>query len=397
MQTGGKESKKFPFFRNVLALGLVSFFTDISSEMVFSLLPTFILDLSGSSITALGIIEGIAENLSYSLRAFSGFISDKLRKRKLIVLIGYALSNIVKPLFAAAQSISDVLIIRISDRVGKAIRTAPRDALLSDSASKKKQGIAFGIHRTLDQTGAIIGPLLASIFLFFGFSTRMVFWFSFIPGLIALLILIHLVKEEFSGRTQNFRMLSNLKEILKGKFFPLLIIVGIFSLGAFNFSFILLNAKESGIADELIPLIYLVINLIHTLIAIPAGLLSDKVGQEKVLTFGYGIFFITCLLIFSLPKTYLCAFIVAASFGLYAGIIETTQRALIPKYAERSDLRGTAYGLYYLMVGAALLVANMIVGLIWQQSGSSIAMIYSMIVVMVAMLGMAGFILRSQK
>ena len=382
------------FFRNVLALGLVSFFTDISSEMVFSLLPTFILELPGSSVSILGVIEGIAEDLSYSLRAISGFISDRFRRRKLIVLIGYAFSNIVKPLFAVAQSVMDALVIRVSDRIGKAVRTAPRDALLSESVPEKKRGIAFGIHRALDQSGAIIGPLLASVLLFFGFSARMVFWFSFIPGLMALLILILLVQERFGGATQGFKMLGNLKEMLRGDFLPLLIVVGVFSLGAFNFSFILLNAKESGVMDELIPIIYLVINLAHTLIAVPAGLLSDRIGHEKILTFGYGVFLLTCLLILSLPKTLLYAFIVAIFFGFYAGITETVQRALIPRYAERSDLRGTAYGLYYLVVGSAFLFANIMVGSLWQLLGSSAAVTYSITVATVAILGMIGFIVR---
>ena len=398
MQANEKRVGEQSLFRNILALGLVSFFTDMSSEMVFSLLPTFILELPGSSIMVLGIIEGIAENLSYSLRVLSGLISDKIRRRKLIVLIGYAFSNFIKPLFAIAQSAIDALAIRVSDRIGKAIRTAPRDALLSDSVSERHRGIAFGIHRTLDQSGAIIGPLLASVLLlFFGFSTRMVFWFSFVPGFAALLILIFLVQERAGGVVQGFRALSNLREILRGNFLILLVIVGVFSLGAFNFSFILLNARESGITDELLPIIYLTINLTHTLIAIPAGLLSDKVGREKILVSGYGIFLITCLLILSLPKTYLYAFIVAATFGLYAGIIETVQRALIPKYAERRDLRGTAYGLYYLVIGSAFLVANIAVGLLWQQSGSSTAMTYSIIMATTAILSMVGFIIRRLK
>lgn len=384
--------------RNVLALGLVSFFTDVSTEMVFSLLPTFILELPGSGVMVLGIIEGVAENLSYSLRVISGLISDKIRRRKLIVLVGYAFSNFIKPLFAAAQSVTDALMIRVSDRIGKAIRTAPRDALLSDSVSERRRGIAFGIHRALDQSGAIIGPLLALILLlFFGFSVRMIFWFSFIPGLMALLVLIFLVQERFSETIKDFRMLGNFREVLRGDFLLLLIIMGIFSLGAFNFSFILLNARESGVTDELIPLIYLVVNLAHTLIAVPAGLLSDRFGREKTLTIGYGIFLITCLLIFLLPKTHLHAFAVAVVFGFYVGMVETVQRALIPKYAKKSDLRATAYGLYYFVVGSAFLVANVIVGLLWQQLGSSVAMMYSTLMVIVAIIGMMAFILKKLK
>ncbi|MCX8171151.1 MAG: MFS transporter, partial [Candidatus Bathyarchaeota archaeon] len=366
-------------FRNVIALGLVSLFTDVSSEMVFSLLPMFILDLPGSSTAALGLIEGLAENLSYTLRALSGLVSDRFRKRKIIVAIGYALSNIAKPFFAAAQSVLDALVIRVSDRVGKAIRTAPRDALLSDSVPDERRGVAFGVHRALDQSGAIIGPLLASIILFLGLSARMIFLLSFIPGLIALMILVFIVQERFGriSETERFGVMRNLKEVFRGRFLLLLFIVGVFSLGAFNFSFIMLNARECGVADELIPIVYLVINLAHTLIAIPSGILSDKIGRESVLAMGYGTFLATCLLIYWLPKNQLHAFTVAVFFGLYMGILETVQRALIPKYAEKSYLMGTAYGIYYLVVGSAFLAANSIVGLLWQIGGSAIAAKYS--------------------
>ncbi|MEM2914167.1 MAG: MFS transporter, partial [Candidatus Bathyarchaeia archaeon] len=229
--------------RNVFALGFVSFFTDISSEMIFSLLPTFILELPGSNRAILGLIEGVSEALSYGLRAVSGFFSDKFRKRKLVVLAGYAFSNVVKPLFAVAQSAIDTLIIRVADRVGKAVRTAPRDALLSESISEKHRGTAFGLHRTLDQAGAIIGPLVASaLLLLLGLTIRTVFWFSFIPGSIALLILLFLVQEHVGKTTGKFKLLTGVRTVLKGSFPLLLVVVAVFSLGAFNFSFIFLNA-----------------------------------------------------------------------------------------------------------------------------------------------------------
>ncbi|HDQ06046.1 MAG TPA: MFS transporter, partial [Candidatus Bathyarchaeota archaeon] len=195
MKTPVAEKKvKKQSVRNVFALGFVSFFTDMSSEMVFSLLPTFLLGLPGSSRTVLGLIEGTAEALSYALRAVSGFFSDKFKKRKIFVLLGYALSNAVKPLFAVARAPFDVLLIRVGDRVGKGVRTSPRDALLSESVSEKRRGAAFGLHRTLDQAGAIVGPVIASIaMLLLGFTIRDVFWLSLIPGTIALFILLFLV------------------------------------------------------------------------------------------------------------------------------------------------------------------------------------------------------------
>jgi MFS family permease len=377
--------------RNLFALGFVSFFTDMSSEMVFSLLPTFLLGLPGSSRAVLGLIEGTAEALSYALRAVSGFFSDKFRKRKIFVLLGYALSNAVKPLFAVAKVPFDVFVIRVTDRVGKAVRTSPRDALLSESVSEKRRGAAFGLHRTLDQAGAIVGPLIASTaMLILGFTIRDIFWLSLIPGTIALFIILFLVKEQASKSTSEFKLLAGVKSALKGNFSLLLIIVGIFSLGAFNFSFVLLNAQEAGIADSLIPLVYAAVNVAHTAIAIPAGVLSDRVGKEKVMIFGYGVFFSTTML-FLLPATGYVALLIAVMYGAYIGVVETVQRALIPDYVGE-NLRGTAYGIYYLVVGSAFFVSNAVVGSLWEYFGSSVASTYSIVLSAIAILAMMVFV-----
>ena len=236
-----KESALKKSNRNIFALGFVSFFTDFSSEMVLSLLPTFILGLPGSSIALLGLIEGVAEALSYGMRAISGILSDKLRKRKTIVLVGYGLSNIIKAFFSVANSAFEALAIRVFDRVGKGIRTSPRDALICDSVAEENRGAAFGLHRTLDQTGAILGPLLASgLMIFLGYTIREVFWISIIPGLAALMILIFFVKEQSCKTDTKFTFLKGIKNVTKKDFLWLLIIVSVFSLGTFNFSVILL-------------------------------------------------------------------------------------------------------------------------------------------------------------
>jgi len=377
--------------RNLFALGFVSFFTDMSSEMVFSLLPTFLLGLPGSSEAVLGLVEGTAEALSYALRAVSGFFSDKFRKRKVFVLVGYALSNAVKPFFAVARVPFDVFVIRVTDRVGKAVRTSPRDAILSESVSEKHRGAAFGLHRTLDQAGAIAGPVIASAaMIFLGFAVRDIFWLSLIPGTIALFIILFLVKERASKSTSEFKLVAGIKSALKGNFSLLLIIVGVFSLGAFNFSFVLLNAKEAGIAASLIPLVYAVVNVAHTAIAIPAGVLSDRIGKEKVMVLGYGIFLSTTLLIL-FPTSGYVALLVAVMYGAYFGVVETVQRALIPDYVEE-NLRGTAYGIYYLVVGSAFFVSNAVVGSLWDYFGSSVAAGYSITLSSVAIVAMMLFV-----
>jgi len=388
--------------RNVFALGFVSLFTDISSEMCFSLLPTFILGLPGSSRAMLGLIEGVAEALSYGLRAISGVFSDKFRKRKAVILVGYSLSNVVKPLFAAAQSALDAFVIRVADRVGKGVRTAPRDALLSETVSDKRRGAAFGLHRTLDQTGAILGPLIASAsILLLGLTARDIFWLSLIPGLMAIFILLLHVQERISKTTEEFELLKGMRTVLRGDFPLLLLVVGLFSLGAFNYSFVLLNAKEANITDALIPLVYAIINVAHTLIAIPSGLLADKIGKEKMLLVSYGTFLAAPLLILLWPRNYLFAFLIAVIFGMYDGITNTVTRALIPRYAEpavaaRATALGTAYGIYYIVVGSSFFVANAVAGTLWQYYGRSAAAIYSILLSSVAIIGMM-FFLNYQK
>ncbi len=394
-QTGKEKKREGSSVRNLLALGFVSFFTDMSSEMVFSLLPAFILGLPGSSRAVLGLIEGTAEALSYSLRAVSGIFSDKFRKRKLFVLVGYSLSNAVKPLFAVARSPFDVLLIRVSDRVGKGVRTSPRDALLCESVSENRRGAAFGLHRSLDQAGAVGGPVIASaVMILLSFTIRDVFWLSMIPGTIALLLILFLVKER-AGKPVEFRLFDGIKSVLKGDFSLLLVVVGIFSLGAFNFSFVLLNAGDAGIADSFIPLVYAAINVAHAAVAIPAGVLSDRVGKEKVMVLGYGVFLSSALLIL-VPVNVVLALLVAVFYGAYLGIVETVQRALIPDYVGQ-NLRGTAYGLYYLLVGSAFFVSNAVVGTLWEYFGSYIASTYSIILSVVAILAMILFVRRKRE
>ena len=382
--------------RNIFALGFASFFTDMSSEMAFSMLPTFLLSLPGASIAILGFIEGTAEALGYVLRSVSGIFSDKFRRRKLFVLAGYGVSNAVKPLFAIARAPLDVFVIRVTDRVGKAVRTPPRDALLSESVSEKHRGAAFGLHRALDQTGAIVGPVIATTaILILGFTIREIFWLSLIPGAIALLILLFVVKERVSKSVGEFHLLASIKAVLKGNFFWLLVIVGIFSLGAFNFSFILLNAQEAGIANEFIPLVYAAVNVAHVAIAIPAGVLSDRVGKEKIMVLGYSVFLSSVMLILLLPLNGFNAFLVAVFYGAYFGIIETVQRALVPEYVDR-NLFGTAYGIYYLVVGSAFFVSNAVVGSLWEYFSASIASTYSIVTSVVAIAFMMLFLYKKR-
>ena len=378
--------------RNVYAMGLVSFFTDFSTEMILGILPFFIVVGLGASRAVLGTIEGSAELVSYAFRIVSGSISDKTTKRKPFIIAGYGLSTISKPFFSASSGWLDAFAVRATDRIGKGLRTPPRDALIADSVSIENAGKAFGFHRTLDQAGAIVGPLVAFALLQF-VDIRGVFIMSLIPGAIAILILIFVVKEVVIKKHPTANIFANMKQVVHGNkpFVMLLVISCIFSLGAFNFSFVLLKASDMGVEKNFIPIVYAVINIAHTIIGIPSGFLADRIGKEKVLLIGYGVFGISTVLMVILSGNALYAYLLAGVFGVYMGISETVQRAVIPRYVS-SELRGTAFGIFSIVIGAGFFVGNVLFGFLWDNSGLASAVMYSVILTLIAMCSMIGFL-----
>lgn len=379
--------------RNVVALGIVSFFTDFSTEMILGILPLFVVTNLGASRAILGAIEGSAELVSYAFRMVSGSLSDKIGKRKLFVLLGYGLSTASKPFFAVSTSWLDAFVVRTVDRIGKGIRTAPRDALIADSVSESISGRAFGIHRTIDQMGAIAGPIAAFALLQI-IDIRGIFIVSLIPGIVAVIVLIFFVREIIpKTRSKTISMLSNIGSVIKGNrpFCFLLVISGIFGLGSFNFSFILLKSSDLGISEDTIPIVYAIINVTHTAIGIPSGILADKFGKEKVLIIGYLIFGLSALFMAILSGNSNYAFLLAAIFGLYIGISETVQRALVPKHVP-SELRGTAFGVYNLILGASFFVSNVVFGFLWDSNSLGVAVTYSLVLTVAAIIGMSLFV-----
>lgn len=374
--------------KNVYSLGLVSFFTDLSSEMVFGLLPLFLTGPLGASRTLLGLIEGMGEMLGYTVRMGSGTLSDRMQKRKPLVLLGYSLSAASKPFFGAATGWADVFVVRALDRVGKGVRTAPRDALISESAPEAKVGRAFGIHRTMDQAGAIVGPAIAfALFPHIGFQG--VFLASLVPGALAVVILALFVKERLAPSRPK-SMSANVRTVLSQKrFVALLAIMAVFGIGAFNFSFVLVRASDLGVADDTVVLVYLVINTAHTAIGYPAGILADRVGKEKMLPIAYGIFAASTFLMLASTES-VHAYAVALVYGAYIGIAETVQRAVVPRYVA-AEYRGTAYGLYNMVAGLSFLVANVVFGFLHDVSGLSAAATYSVATSIIAMVAMAVF------
>jgi len=249
-------------------------------------------------------------------------------------------------------------------------------------------GRAFGIHRSLDQAGAIVGPVIAFALMPL-FGIRGIFWLSFIPGIVALMILLFFVHERKTA-PRSTSMMYNFRSVLHGRFLLLVSILAVFSLGAFNFSFILLEAMELGMLAAMVPLVYVTINVAHTAVGYPAGLLSDRIGGEKVIAIGFGLFFLASFIGFLMPgQTYL-VFVMAAVYGLYFGVSETVQRAIVPKYVS-NGVRGTAYGVYYLFIGISFLIANAVFGTLWDYSGAQSAFTYSLIMSGIAIIGMMVF------
>ena len=379
-------------------MGLVSFFTDFSTEMVMSVLPLYIVKDLDLSRTILGAIEGSGEFVNYIFRIPSGYISDKIRKRKILVIIGYGISTISKPFFIFVTTFADTITVRIIDRIGKGIRTAPRDALIVDSVDESNTGKAFGIHRTLDQIGAIIGPLFAFLILeLLGGNIQYIFLLSIIPGVISLFILVHFVKDKIivdKKEVVKITFFSNLKNLfIENKIFVyLVIILGIFSLGAFNYSFVLLQSTDLGVEQNFVPVIYAIINITHTAIGIPAGILSDRIGKEKMVIIGFLLFVISALLMYYSEQNNIFYIIsIPLIYGLYVGISETVQRALISKYVSEHN-RGTAFGFYGLIIGICLLIGNVAFGFLWDNYGVSVAIFYSLSLATLAIVSLVGFL-----
>jgi MFS family permease len=362
--------------RNVIRLGYVSLFTDISTEMILGVLPFFIVLDLGASAAVLGIIEGTAEAMNYLFRVFAGVLTDKIGKRKPLIIIGYGLSTIAKPLFALTGSWGQAFAVRAVDRAGKGTRTSPRDALISDSVSKAEAGKGFGIHRSLDQVGAVLGPLVAYVAIpFIGF--RGIFWISFIPGLASLIILVFFVSDSrrSARRASTF---ENARSVLSKEFILLLAVLGIFSIGAYDFSFILLKAGTLGIKGGDITLVYATLNLATVFIGLPIGIFADKAGKIPALCIGYLVFAVTSYLGFYLNSYWGYAYLIAFLFGSYLSISETVMRALVPDFTK-PEVKGTAYAFYYMMIGVCSLIANSVFGALWTSFSQTAAFEFSIV------------------
>ena len=376
-------------FKNVYRLGYVSLFTDFSTEMILGILPVFIHDQLGASYALVGLIEGSAEAMNDFCRIVTGIVTDRIAKRKPLVLIGYALSSFSKPLFAITTGWGQALLVRVTDRAGKGIRTSPRDALISDSIAKSQAGKAFGVHSSLDQVGAVLGPLVA----FFAFPLigfRGVFWLSFAPAIVSLIILLFFVTETV-GLTKQRHLFENASQVLSRRFILFLAALGIFSVGAYDFSFILLKASALGVSDAQVALVYATINASSVIFAYPFGILADRVGKLPVLLLSYIAFFFASVTGIILTGSWFYAYVIALVFGVYLGMSDTVQRAVIPDFA-RKELKGTAYAFYYLLIGVSSFIANSVFGFLWTVAGSSVAFEFTLVTSIVGAVALVLFL-----
>jgi MFS family permease len=357
--------------RGVWALGFVSMFMDISSEMIHGLLPVFLISVLGASAEMVGLIEGVGEGTASISKLFSGWLSDKLGKRKALTIVGYGLGALSKPLFALAPTASFVLAARLSDRIGKGIRGAPRDALVGDMVPAGLRGAAYGLRQALDTVGAFAGPLLAIVLMAaLHDNFRLIFWLAVIPGLISVLVLVMGVREppHQATATQAPVKFSDLKTV--GTAYWIVVGVGaVLTLARFSEAFLILRAQNVGLSLALAPLVLVIMNLVYALSAYPLGALSDRIDRKKMLALGFATLIAADIVLAAAPNLTI-VMIGIALWGLHMGMTQGLLSALVADAAP-ANLRATAFGVFNFASGVALLLASLIAGFLWEQIGPS--------------------------
>ncbi|MCB9000064.1 MAG: MFS transporter [Bacteroidales bacterium] len=358
----------FGFGRNIFFTGLTSFLTDTSSKMVYSVMPMFLLSL-GASKTTLSLIEGIAESTAALVKTLAGFRSDKTGKNKPLMLIGYMLTAIVTPFYAWVLHPSQVLYLRFIERFGKGMRTAPRDSLIAGSAVDGRMGRSFGFHKAMDNAGAIAGPLIAYLLLrAFPSDFHIIFLISAVPAILGVLTIILFIKEARKPQESLYKKFS-LRDF-PTRYYVLLAIIFLFTLGNSTDALLIVKANEVGVKLAYIPLVYLVFNAVSVIFSIPMGALSDKLGRERLLVFGY---FIYAIVYFGFGYTSHVQWIIAlfALYGIYSSSTDSVQKAMVSDYLDKNK-RGTGLGIYNAMLGITLLPASIIAGLLYDKVNSSV-------------------------
>ncbi len=394
-------SQSPPLPRTVWALGAVSLLMDISSEMIHALLPVFMVSVLGAGALAVGLVEGIGEATASIVKLFSGALSDRLGRRKPLVVLGYALGALSKPLFALAPTVGWVAAARFGDRVGKGIRGAPRDALIADVTPAAQRGAAFGLRQALDTVGALVGPLLAiALLALFAGEMRAVFWCALVPGLAAVAVLVVFVREPARAAAPKpaapaarprfrFRDLAGL-----GRAFWAVALLGVvFTLARFSEAFLVLRAEGVGLPLAWVPLVLVVMNLVFAAVAYPAGAYSDRVDRRLVLAAGLAAL-IAADLVLALAEGVAAAFAGIALWGLHMGLTQGLFAALVADTAP-AERRATAFGWFNLVSGVVLLFASLLAGALWQWAGPAATFWAGGAFAALAISGLVAWMLRS--
>jgi MFS family permease len=357
--------------RSIWVLGCVSMLMDVSSEMVHSLLPMFLVSTLGASVAAVGLIEGIAEATAPIVKVLSGSLSDYLGKRKWLAVAGYALGAASKPLFAVAASAQLVLAARFVDRIGKGVRGAPRDALVADITPPAYRGAAFGLRQSLDTVGAFTGPLIAAaLMVLWAGDYRRIFWIAVIPGALAVLLLaLGVAEPERAAASRGINPIrrDSLRR-LSGAYWWVVIVGAVFTLARFSEAFLVLRAMQGGMRPALVPLIMVAMNVVYTLSAYPFGKLADTVSHPRLLVIGLG-FLVGADLVLAHSGTWPALLLGVGLWGLHMGMTQGLLAVMVAQTAP-PDLKGTAFGFFNLVGGGAALLASVIAGVLWERAGA---------------------------
>lgn len=368
------ENNKNGISRNVRMVGLVSFFNDFASEMVYPIVPIFLTSVLGAPVSAVGLIEGIAESIASLLKAITGRMSDKLKKRKIFVVFGYSFSTISKVILGFASLWPVVFLGRFVDRFGKGVRTSARDALISESSTESNRGRSFGYHRAMDTLGAVVGPLSALLLLhYFIDNLRVIFFIAFIPGLIGVILLLAFVRETpisiFNKPSQKLSWKN-----LDASFKIFLFISFIFAIGNSSDAFLILRAQNLGLSVTMVVLAYVLFNFTYALLSVPAGILSDKIGPRKILFSGFILFGIVYLF-FGLVQSSAMLWVLFPVYGCYMALTEGIGKAYIANMVSHEE-SGTIFGIYQTVIGLCTFFASLIAGLLWDNIGVSAPFVF---------------------
>lgn len=368
----------------MVAIGLVSLLNDASSEIIYPLLPVFLATSLGASAKAIGTIEGLAESISSLLKLFAGYLSDRLAKRKVLVVAGYSLASLVRPLLAFTQTWTQVLAIRLTDRVGKGIRTAPRDAMIADTVRTEQRGIAFGFHRAMDHCGAVIGPIIGYLLVvLFVANSRSpttgefsrIFLVASIPALIAVIVAAVFMRESPVKAQQGTEVVKLSLRGFDSNFKRFLVVLALFTLSNSSDSFLILRAMDSGVSVAMVPLLWAAHHGMKVLSSLFGGDLSDRLGRKRLIVSGW-ILYAAVYAGFAFATNKASLWILFLIYGIYFGLVEGAEKALVADLV-RPEQRGTAYGLYNLAFGITVFPASLLMGMIWDWKGPATAFLMS--------------------